>query len=277
MLIAFDMDGTLLFSGDSHKVKEVEKLSDTLARVKFPSLEPNVLAFSFENNGQMTYMALSTHASLEKLNHCKDTNIVIASGARPNTMLKRYFAFTAARYFILENGGGIYEAKNFTPDLQWQDLLQSQIDYLPLMAEELQAKGWKLDNNGRKAAIRVRLEDNPQKSPEEFKDLAVNLQLPTELAKTSNLGHLDIICADAGKDKALAYLSQKLNEKLAFAVGDDINDLPMLEVAAKPFLIKGPYLEAIEYAESRGWHVSKKEDVAGINQILQQITKNLGG
>lgn len=277
MLIAFDMDGTLLFSEDCHQATEVERLSETLSRVKFPSLEPTVMAFKFDNKGKPIFMALSTHAALEKLAQCKGASIVIASGARPSTILKRYFAFTAAKYFILENGGAIYEAKNFTLDMEWDDHLKPQAEYLPLVAEDLRSKGWVIDNEGRNTALRIRLDENPGKSKEEFDQLSELIQLPSELVLTSNLGHLDIICADAGKDKALAYLTDKKGEKLEFAVGDDINDLAMLEAAAKPYMVNGPFLKAIREAENRGWHISYSSDVAGINQIIQSITKTLGG
>lgn len=218
----------------------------------------------------MAYLAFSTQQLCWQLSRLSP--IAIATAARPSTFQRRYFAFPFCSYLILESGGAIFD-RNFERDAAWDAFLGPQRGQLTEMNLQLRAQGWVLDDEGRTSAIRVRAKDNPDKNEEEFTRLVQEIKLPAGLKKTSNTGHLDIILADAGKDKALSYLAESLGLKTMTDVlgfGDDINDLEMLSLVGTPMLVRSRFVEAMRLAQDRSWRISKDECFAGINELLRE-------
>jgi Cof subfamily protein (haloacid dehalogenase superfamily) len=80
---------------------------------------------------------------------------------------------------------------------------------------------------------------------------------------------IDITAPGATKGQALAWRARQLGLRAAevMAVGDNFNDLEMLEFAGVPVVMAN----AVEELKSRGWHVTGHQDEAGLAQAIRQL------
>jgi len=79
---------------------------------------------------------------------------------------------------------------------------------------------------------------------------------------------LDITAPDATKGRALAWRAEQLglSRDEVMAVGDNFNDLEMLEYAGVPVVMGN----AVEELKCRGWHVTGHQDDAGLAQAIER-------
>lgn len=275
-MIFTDVDGTLCFHEDKHAIA---KLGETLddddgdAVVKAPNSTEPVHALDISTSLYRVYLDVATQTRARIVS--ADAPIILVTGARPSTMEARLKAFDFQAGSVLENGAAIYN-KDFQRDAEWDSYLAPQQVQLSTIRDNLQASGLKLDIKGRTAMIRIRHKDNPQLTEDEFAALYSTLELPQGLKKTKNLGNIDIILEKAGKGEAIKYLlDQQSRNPHTFGIGDDINDLELLEVADEGFVLGSAYPETLALAKERGMYVSRGHYFTGINEILDEITKRI--
>ncbi|MGM0582883.1 MAG: HAD family hydrolase, partial [Bacteroidota bacterium] len=118
---------------------------------------------------------------------------------------------------------------------------------------------------GRDTMIRLKKKDNI-----EFKEL----NLPKGLKTTFSQGDLEIIPSNSGKGNAIKYLAKKLGLKNTIGIGNDINDIEMLKVTGKKYVVRNNNQKIMDIAQTEGWYISTESNMAGINEILKEI-KNI--
>jgi Cof subfamily protein (haloacid dehalogenase superfamily) len=80
---------------------------------------------------------------------------------------------------------------------------------------------------------------------------------------------LDVTAPDATKGRALAWRAEQLHlgREEVMAVGDNFNDLDMLEYAGLPVVMGN----AVEGLKRRGWQVTGHQNDAGLAQAIEQF------
>ena len=270
-IIFSDMDGTLIFHTKAHKVEEVGNNGDGTVSVLDPKTARVHRAYDCSTDKYKTYIGTDTLELGQGLH--RDHDMVIVSGARKNTMDGRKILLNFFDAAILENGALVLD-RDYNPDAEWQARIAPEMPALEEAKKQLDSLGWKMDNGGRTAMIRVRrAEDNPHKSDAEYEHLKNELVLPEGIKKTSNLKFLDIIPESAGKGNAVRYLMGKMGhtKSESIGIGDDDNDLEMLAETGRNYVLGSAFPKVIETARKQGWYVSKGVHFDGINEILRHI------
>ena len=80
---------------------------------------------------------------------------------------------------------------------------------------------------------------------------------------------VDVTSSEATKGRALAWRAQQLglSRDEVMAIGDNFNDVEMLEFAGHPVLMDN----AVDSLKSRGWHVTAHQDEAGVAQAIERF------
>jgi len=80
---------------------------------------------------------------------------------------------------------------------------------------------------------------------------------------------VDVTSLDATKGRALAWRATQLGltREAVMAVGDNFNDVDMLEFAGQPVVMGN----AVDGLRSRGWHVTGHQDEAGVAQAIERF------
>jgi len=96
---------------------------------------------------------------------------------------------------------------------------------------------------------------------------AVNVSLTEYVERDFSL--VDITCPTATKGHALASCARALGleREQVMAIGDNFNDLEMLEYAGTPVVMGN----AVEPLKTRGFHETGSQDEAGVAQAIQQL------
>jgi hypothetical protein len=83
---------------------------------------------------------------------------------------------------------------------------------------------------------------------------------------------LDITAPEATKGRALAWRAAQLglSPDEVMAVGDNFNDVEMLEFAGTPVVMAN----AVDGMKTRGWHVTGHQDEAGLAQAIRRFALN---
>lgn len=106
---------------------------------------------------------------------------------------------------------------------------------------------------------------------ERLQDEAPDGQRPYEVALTEyvhrDFSLVDVIREGCSKGAALAALAAALGvpAREVMAVGDNLNDLPMLEFAGQPVLMAN----ALPELKARGWEVTRSNDEAGVAHAIE--------
>lgn len=153
----------------------------------------------------------------------------------------------------------------------WDERIRPSLNDLEKIINELEKDNWNLDIEGRKTSVRIREKDNKNKSLETLNN---KLVLPNTLKKTRNLGSIDIIPKLSGKENAVKYLIEKNKYQSLIGIGDDINDIGMLKLMNKSFVLGNSYREVLDVAKNKNWYVSKKKYFESINEILEIISQD---
>jgi hypothetical protein len=94
-----------------------------------------------------------------------------------------------------------------------------------------------------------------------------------------NLSIVDILPAGCSKGAALLRLSadRGIQAKDIMAIGDNWNDLSMLEVAGRAVLMGNAPADLKELAQERGWAMCRRHDEDGVaNAIEEMLTWSMG-
>jgi Cof subfamily protein (haloacid dehalogenase superfamily) len=80
---------------------------------------------------------------------------------------------------------------------------------------------------------------------------------------------VDVTSAEATKGRALAWRAAQmgLTREEVMAVGDNFNDVEMLEFVGLPVIMGN----AVESLRARGWHVTGHQDEAGLAQAIERF------
>jgi hydroxymethylpyrimidine pyrophosphatase-like HAD family hydrolase len=269
-IVFCDVDGTLCFHAGQHGIRELERRDTGSVLVEDPATGGRHEAVDVSVSSYRVYLAHSTEALARRL--AGKYEVVLVTGGRPATLRARMPHLDFADAFILENGGLILD-RGLEPDREWYARLESERRLLGPLAARLEAGGWVVDAAGRTSALRVRRMDNPARTAAEFEQLCAEPELPDGLKKTFNLENLDIILGGAGKDKAVSFWLRRRGFPSAAAVGigDDLNDIPFLEVTGRQFVLCSSFPEVVARAQRDGWTVSTRPHFAGIDEILARI------
>jgi Cof subfamily protein (haloacid dehalogenase superfamily) len=83
---------------------------------------------------------------------------------------------------------------------------------------------------------------------------------------------VDVTSVEATKGRALAWRAAqlKLTRDEVMAIGDNFNDVGMLEFAGHPVVMGN----AVDGLQSRGWHVTGHQDEAGVAQAIERLVLN---
>jgi hydroxymethylpyrimidine pyrophosphatase-like HAD family hydrolase len=80
---------------------------------------------------------------------------------------------------------------------------------------------------------------------------------------------VDVTSSEATKGRALAWRADQLGLQPdeVMAIGDNFNDVEMLEFAGQPLLMDN----AVDSLKARGWHVTGHQDEAGVAQAIDRF------
>ena len=86
-----------------------------------------------------------------------------------------------------------------------------------------------------------------------------------------NLSILDILPAGCSKGAALLRLAAMRGIEAAemMAIGDNWNDLSMLEVAGYPVLMGNAPEDLLEFARGRGWRIGRRHEEDGVAEAME--------
>lgn len=269
-IIFSDVDGCLTFHGELHGIKKTGENDDGTVRVIDPKEGTEHDAHDLSKKFYNIYFDVETR----RLGHIlhEDYDIVLVSGARKSDMDYRKSFIDFADGYILENGGLIL-GQAYEADQEWEEMLKDEVPYLNVALRNLESLGWVVDSKDRITSLRVRLKDNPNRTEDELAQLAEDLILHRKLKMTKSIGSLDIILASAGKGNAVNYLMQKMgyDQSQSIGIGDDINDLDLLEQCAVNCVLRSSHPKVIEAAKAEGWYISSNLHFNGINEIFRHI------
>ncbi|HEX3985993.1 MAG TPA: HAD family hydrolase [Acidobacteriaceae bacterium] len=84
---------------------------------------------------------------------------------------------------------------------------------------------------------------------------------------------VDILPPGCSKGEALRRLSEKEGVPRAsiLAIGDNWNDLEMLEAAGRPIVMSNGAPELVDLARSRGWEIAPANDDDGVARIVESV------
>jgi Cof subfamily protein (haloacid dehalogenase superfamily) len=86
---------------------------------------------------------------------------------------------------------------------------------------------------------------------------------------------VDITSSEATKGRALSWRAAQLglSRDEVMAIGDNFNDLEMLEFAGRPVVMGN----AVAELKTRGWHVTASQDDAGVADAIERFVLNEPG
>ncbi len=258
-----------MFHEHAHNFKAVMRF-DGLCRIKDLSDGSFYLGFDYTHGPEAIFCTTKT---IRKLLRLKDRyTVVVVTAARASTIHKRFNALQVADY-IIHDSGAVISDKNLNIDEAWKADLADEVILIEECKIELEEAGWILDDAGRYGALRIRLQDNKKKGEHKFRDLCEQQVFHPSLVTSTNLGHLDIFLARAGKANALDYLRKKMGLEMSdvVGVGDDENDIEFLSRVGTPIVLKSSYPQLLSVANERGWRITNNPTVRGIHETLDSL------
>jgi len=180
--------------------------------------------------------------------------------------------------FIAENGAAVYlrEHGRDRLDPEWEQQMHKRQSVLEAFRDELASRGWCMhkklhafssciDSSGMQAADVQWVQDN----------LPAGLQL--EFSRNTAGRYIEVFPAEAGKDKAVHRLCARLGVDLqaTFGLGDNSNDLPMLETVKMPLAPGNCHPDVRALVTQRGGFVAPLEGHAGAQEMLRELLRLL--
>jgi hypothetical protein len=103
--------------------------------------------------------------------------------------------------------------------------------------------------------------------------LAAQIEVHRTEYPARNLTIVDILPPGCSKGAALRRLAAKrgVARKSILAIGDNWNDLEMLESAGRPFVMRNGAPELVDLARQRGWEIAPANDEDGVAQVLESV------
>lgn len=103
--------------------------------------------------------------------------------------------------------------------------------------------------------------------------LAPQIQVLRTEYPLRNLTIVDILPPGCSKGAALRRIADKrgLTREGILAIGDNWNDLEMLESAGRPVVMRNGAPDLVELAKRRGWEIAPANDDDGVARILESV------
>ncbi len=60
------------------------------------------------------------------------------------------------------------------------------------------------------------------------------------------------------------------------AIGDNFNDLEMLEFAGQPVVMANAAPDLVRIAQKRGWQIAAANDKDGVAQVIESVVEGMG-
>jgi len=109
-------------------------------------------------------------------------------------------------------------------------------------------------------------------------ELAGSIELHRTEYPSRDLTILDILPPGCSKGSALARLAKQrgLAREDVMAIGDNWNDLEMLEFAGRPVVVVNGAPDLVELARRRKWEIAPASDADGVAQIIEKMLASRG-
>ena len=110
-------------------------------------------------------------------------------------------------------------------------------------------------------------------------DISRKIELHRTEYPLRDLAILDILPPGCSKGVALRRLAQSKGIKSSeiMAIGDNFNDLEMLDFAGQPVVMANSAPDLVELARSRGWKITTTNDHDGVARILESMVESADG
>jgi Cof subfamily protein (haloacid dehalogenase superfamily) len=137
---------------------------------------------------------------------------------------------------------------------------QSLISHAPSLEDALDEDPIELMFNGYVEVVR--------RLARALEDQAIDFAVSLTEYEARDFSLLDITAPDATKGQALAWRAEQMGvaRDEVMAVGDNFNDLEMLEFAGIPVVMGN----AVESLKARGWAVTGHQDAAGLAEAIEK-------
>lgn len=103
--------------------------------------------------------------------------------------------------------------------------------------------------------------------------LAPQIEVHRTEYPSRNLTIVDILPAGCSKGAALRQLAEKrgIAREAILAIGDNWNDLEMLEFAGRPVVMRNGAPDLVDLARQRGWEIAPANDDDGVARIVESV------
>ncbi|MFB6076306.1 MAG: HAD family hydrolase [Candidatus Aenigmatarchaeota archaeon] len=171
---------------------------------------------------------------------------------------------------IIENGiiiGKMEEGK-IVPDREWMEKMEKELVDLRSTADFIR-RDHKIYKKNYSFTVNIK------KSPS-FLNRIKEGKIPMKNVKARKNGDwLDFFPEMAGKDKAIEFYCKKegIDLKDVCALGDDENDIEMMEMVGIPCAVKNSPLKLIDTVKKRNGLISTEESYIGGQEILKKVLK----
>ncbi|MGH9585829.1 MAG: Cof-type HAD-IIB family hydrolase [Acidobacteriaceae bacterium] len=112
----------------------------------------------------------------------------------------------------------------------------------------------------------------------ESSEMASKIELHRTEYPVRDLAILDILPPGCSKGVALRRLaeSQGIDREEIMAIGDNFNDLEMLEYVGQPVIMANAAPDLARIAGERGWQFTATNDEDGVARILERVIESVG-
>ncbi|HVT99648.1 MAG TPA: HAD family hydrolase [Acidobacteriaceae bacterium] len=109
-------------------------------------------------------------------------------------------------------------------------------------------------------------------------DLSASIELHRTEYPSRDLTILDILPPGCSKGAALRRLAKQreLGPEEVMAIGDNWNDLEMLEFAGRPVVVTNGAPDLVELARRRKWEIAPSADEDGVGQVIGELLAGRG-
>lgn len=109
-------------------------------------------------------------------------------------------------------------------------------------------------------------------------ELSRKIELHRTEYPTRNLAILDILPPGCSKGVSLRRLAQTrgIDPAGIMAIGDNFNDLEMLEFAGQPVVMANAAPDLVRIAQKRGWQLAATNDQDGVAQVIESVVEGMG-
>jgi 5-amino-6-(5-phospho-D-ribitylamino)uracil phosphatase len=269
-LLAIDLDGTLINTRGEISPRNQVCLKETVSRgvdlvIVTGRRFHSALPFVKQVPGATVVISSNGARTGTITGETLHTNLLPRETAQAVLVTSADYRGYAAAFFDIPGRGQIVMHQDAAPDgpLGWY--LKSCPDCIlqvPDLVEQMKSDPLQVTFGGPPAAIEP-LEPTLRKSPAASE---VHLTWTKYLAR--NLSLLDVMNRTCSKGAALAYWSRQcgIGREQVMAIGDNLNDLEMLQFAGQPVLMANHNWDAVP----DGWPLTGSNDQDGVAQAVER-------